>query len=639
MLANNNEEGAIARLKKRLYRRGEEFGERTGDPELREYIPHSQESWPVEVPEEEIEEALSAGSAKSRSRVLLIVLGAVLFLAISGAAAVWYLLGGFGGISPSDISLTIEGPAELAGGDLAEWRVFIENRSDKALESTDLVFNYPDGSRPLGGENKTANTLRVRKNLGRIAPKARVEERFRAFLFGDKDAFVEAAASLEYRFEGSNVILARDKKISTKITRSPVVVSIAAPQALNSGDSFEVKVEFVSEAKDILADSMLEMEYPDNFEFDKASPRPTEGSTRWLLGDIKPGERRTITITGALHSQEYAEETFRAFLGTFEGANRMIFGSDSATVSLARQFLDLSFQAVNQVIKTGQNVNVKVLWKNNLPVAVENAVLKIVLTGLGYDPKTLIGDSGSFVTADNAMRWSPASYPPFAFVEPGEEGVLNLNFSVPRFFEIKSSDDSNFGLRLAGEFGVPVNPLGFGGVDVAGKRTLDMKVETDIQFLREGFYHFPALPGSGPLPPKVGRETVYTVVWSLVNSTNDVKNVAVSATLPQYMIWKGAVRPDEAKITYDNLTGKIEWKPDLLRAGSGVIRPAEEVIFQVGLVAAPADIDRSPVIVSEAVVNGIDDWTGSGVRASEPALTTDLRNDPRFKQGDGVVVP
>ena len=637
---NSNNEGPLDKLKKRLYRKDEGFEERGKEPKLREYSEHTPKNWPAYFSEEEIEEAIVGPGRKARSKTLIIALGCFLFLLISGAAAIWYLLGGFGGISPKDIALTIEGPRELAGGDLAEWKIFIENRSDQALEFADLVFQYPDGSRVFDQGGRSDGLLRDRRALKSIAPNSRVEESFRAFIFGEKDTTIQAAASLEYRFEGSNVILARDEVFDTRITRSPVVVSLSAPEALNSGDRFELKVEFISEAKDILKASELDVEYPDNFTFVEASPKPTEKNSKWAIGDLKPGERRTIIISGFLNSQEFAEETFRATVGVPDGDGHMVFGSDSAVISLARQFLDISFRlSGSQVIKPATSVNVDIFWKNNLPVAVENAILKVALTGQGFDLQTLRAENGSYVAADNAMRWGPVSYPSFSFIEPGEEGVLRLNFNVPRSFDIRSPDDTNFGVNLKGNFDVPKRPLGFENVDIAGERDLDLKVETDMQFARVGLYHFPALPGSGPLPPKVGQETIYTVIWSLFNTTNDVKSGVVSATLPQYMIWKGRVSPGDSKITYNNLTGKIEWKFDFLRSGTGIIRPAREVMFQVGFIPSVPDIGKSPTIISEAAAFGIDNFTGTELRDSEPALTIDLRNDPQFKGGDGQVVP
>ena len=640
MPSDNNEEGPLDKLKKRLYRRDEEFKERGGEPKLREYSEHAPKSWPVDVSEEEIEEQVSGQRRKARSKMLAAVLIGFLFLLVSGAAATWYLLAGFRGASPQDMVLVIEGPEELPGGDLAEWKIFIENRSDKALELADLVFKYPDGSRPFDQGGQPMSILRDRRSLGKIAPNSRTEERFRAFIYGGKDAIVQAAVSLEYRFEGSNVILVRDETLDTKITRAPVVVSVSVPEALNSGDRFELKVEFVSEAKDIIKVSELEMGYPENFTFIEASPNPSGKNSRWAIGDLKPGERRTISISGSLNSQEFSEETFRAALVVFDGEDRMVFGSDFATITLARQYLDISFQLTgDRVLKPGTSASIDIFWKNNLPVAVENAILKVGVTGRGLDPRTLRTENGSYVAADNAMRWSPASYQPFSFIEPGEEGILRLNFSVPRSFDIQSSSDTNFNINLKGNFDVPKRPLGFENVDIAGERDLDIKVETDMQFVGEGLYHFPALPGSGPLPPKVGKETVYTVIWSLVNTTNDVRNGVVSATLPQYMIWKGLVSPSDSKIIYNNLTGKIEWKFELLPAGTGIIRPAGEVMFQVGFIPSAPDIEKSPVIISEAVAVGIDDFTGTEIRDSESALTIDLRNDPQFNSGDGQVVP
>ncbi|PIR70578.1 MAG: hypothetical protein COU46_00775 [Candidatus Niyogibacteria bacterium CG10_big_fil_rev_8_21_14_0_10_42_19] len=635
------EETAIDKLRKRLYRKGEEFKERDDTPGLKYYRKHAPEEWLGDIPEEK--KAPNKPEPKKWGAYLLII-GLVVFAFAAIGFAVWYLFIG-GTSSTKNISFFIEGQSSVVGGDLVKWDVVIINNAKVPIEFSEVAFDYPEGSKPFdsGSVKVISGTLRARIELGEISPGETKRQSFQAFVFGEKETFTKARALLEYRLDGSNVILAKAAEFELAITRSPIVVSVKAPDAINAGDEFNIEIEAISQSKDIIHNVVLEIEYPHGFTFkDSSPPVPGEKNNRWDIGDLAPNDRYLVRITGSVTGEEIEEKTFKVFAGVLKNDQLMVYGSEVAFVNIVKQFLEVKFKSNlgdGRVVSTNDIVYLDIFWKNNLPVGVENASLKIFITGKGVDERTITPEKGFYIGVEKAAVWIATSYPQFSFLEPGESGQVRVRFKVPESFQIRGQDDFNFNIQMEGIFSAPRNPAGYEEVNIAGSASLDLKVATDLQLARRGIYNYAIMPGTGPLPPKVGQETVYTVIWSLVNTTNNAANIRVVSKLPPYVSWKNRTLPHDANITYNEETREVVWFLNILQAGTGTIRPATEAQFQIGLIPSVIDVGKNPILMSEVQASGLDEYAQVIVSDTEPALTTDIRSDPQFFYGMGAVKP
>ncbi len=166
---------------------------------------------------------------------------------------------------------------------------------------------------------------------------------------------------------------------------------------------------------------------------------------------------------------------------------------------------------------------------------------------------------------------------------------------------------------------------------------IEAQLATSFQLSRKGFYYSGPFKNSGPLPPKVGRETTYTVVWSLINSSSVVSDVTVGSYLPSYIRWLSAIKPESADVSYNQTTGEIIWKAGTVAAGAGTLAPAQELAFQISFLASASQIGSQPILVSEVVLGGKDIFTGAYLRDVKSALTTYLDTDLQFKYNEAVV--
>ncbi len=631
-----NEDG-LERLKKRLYKEGERFGGRFKEPEL-SYVPEKIGSeWPKKPSEEILAEALK-GPGFPRMKYFIIL--AVIFVLSIAVLAAFYLFGTFGSVSTRNIDISVSVPAEVAGGDLVRWEVSVVNKNSVKLASADLSFKYPDGSRPV---NKIAGSFLIeRVSLGEVPAGGIARQTFAAYVFGPENFEAEAETALEYRTEGSNAVFEKTEKKTVKIIRSPVGVSVGVPEEINAGREVKFEVKYVSNSSDTVKNLTLDMAYPAGFIFKNSSPQPTEGQSRWALGDLAPGNERSISISGIFEGEDMEQKNITAQIGVLDGKNLSVYGASTRSLVIRRVFVDLAARVNGQdsltAIKSGEQVSVGIFWKNNLSQSVRDVNVEVEVSGDALDEKTISVFSGSYRGFEKKVVWSPSSMPDLSLLDPGESGQASFSFRALDAVSLSRARLVNPTIKLKGEIKPASRPIGLGEIDVSGRFELELKIETSLQLSNRGFYYSSVLPGRGPLPPKEGQETVYTAVWTLANLSNNASGVEVKASLPAYAIWKGVIIPSSESVIYDPARSEIKWRPGTVNAGVGITQPAREVMFQIGIIPSPDQINSSPVLLFDISASGRDDFTGNIVSDAASSLTTDiLASDTKTKSGDEKV--
>lgn len=632
----------LERLRKRLYKKDERFEGRFEEPELPYRRENVKTEWPADQKksEELIAAAVKFQEPTSNKMKAIIIFVSVFVLAVAILAAV-YLFGGFGLISSRNIELAISGPAEAAGGELVRWEVLVSNQNKVKLETAELVFRYPKGFRPV---NKSPAVLLIeRRILGEIQPQGIVRETFSAFAFGPLDFEGELEAELEYRTSGSNAIFEKTERSLIKISRSPVGVSVKIPQEVNVGREINFEAKVVSNASDVIKNLAVELVYPPGFTFKNSFPKPSEGQNRWQLGDLLPGQERSVKISGIFEGAESDQRNIEAIAGFMEDKTLNVYGSASAGVTLRRLFIDLEAAVNSQesemlAVRSGDRLNVELKWKNNLSEILKNATLEVELSGEAVDERSISVDRGFYRGFDKKIIWTPSSLKELQILESGAEGRAGFSFQLYDALRLPREKMKNPQITLKGRiYPADVGPSLI-GVDVSGNFEITLKLETILRLSVRGFYFSTVFSGSGPLPPRVGQETVYNVSWSLANISSDISALTVRAALPPYLRWKGEIRPAGENIIFDAAKSEIIWKIDKLKAGVGVSEPAKEAMFKIGFIPSVDQIGSSPVLLFDISAEGRDDFTGNTVRASEPSLTIDLlRFDPGLKSGDEKV--
>jgi hypothetical protein len=577
----------------------------------------------------------------------VLILSFSFFMVAVGIAATYFFKGS-NLLSSSNVDISVQGPVSISGGDQIHLDIVITNNNDAAIDSADLLIEYPEGS--YASANSQDALPRIRKSIGNIDAHGTIHETADAVIFGEANAEKTIQMTLEFRLAGSNATLEKKTAYTVSITSSPVDISIDTLKEANSGQEVEVDVHLKPNGNDPLMGLFLSVDYPFGFTFKSSNPSPQYNNKMWALGDLAPGSEKVIRIKGTLEGQDEEEKIFRAYAGTQSSKDPQELGitynSISSSIFIKKPFLSLDTVVDNDysdehVSSSGKIVRVDVLWANNLPTQILDGQIQVKLNGDVLNRYSLVvGNGGFYRSSDDTIIWdSKSGNGDLAVIDPGEKGSVSFSFG---FVPLVSQDGKK----------AFANPQVSIQVTAQGRRVSDtnvpeeintvatkvIKVNSMFNLAARTVYYAGPFKNTGSLPPRVNQETTYTVIWTVTNSSNNVSGAVVRTTLPTYVKWLGVVSPGSENVTYNDIGGEVTWNVGLVPAGTGIASPAREVAFQISFLPSLSQLNQSPLLTSDITFSGTDNFTGTKLGGSSRPLSTKLSTDPAFTDNQSIVV-
>jgi hypothetical protein len=652
------EQEKIERLRRAMYSRqlSEKMGERP-----RHALAPENEALPEDWREEEpgVSGSMVAPRFIGVTRKILtwtLIASIVFFIAALGFFAYFFVLGGGGGASPSNIDISISGPPQVAGGELTKLQVVVTNRNRVALELADLVVTYPQGTRsPL---DFASDFPSQRISLGTIEPGGTRQGTVSAVFAGVAGENGNVKVELEYHLSNSSSVFVASRDYGLNFGSSPITLSINGNTQTISGQPVQIDVTLSSNVSAPVKDALLHVDYPFGFVFSSADPAPVSPGL-WAVGDLNPGERKTVSIRGTLSGESGDNRTFRFNAGTRTSAAATgitsVLSSGSFAMQISQPFLGLAVSVNKQngtvIAQPGDTVNVTVAYQNNLSSEITNAVIVARLSGIEIDGSTVKSSDGFYRSTDGTVLWDKTTTDgALAAIAPGQKGTVSFSFQAPLSSALNAVTNPHLdisinaaGQRLS-ESGVPQN--------LQSASRASIKLATDLQLNVQGLYYANPFGSTGPMPPKAGTETTYALVFTVTNTTNKIVNGKVTATLPSYVRWIGSHAPASEGLTFDQASGTFIWNIGDIAPGVGIGESApKQLAVAIGFTPSTSQIGQQPALVRNVTLTGIDGATGASVqRSATPDVTTNLATvgkssqnalvgtDPGFSPANATVV-
>lgn len=570
--------------------------------------------------------------------------GSAIFCVLVVGIGAYLFFKGTNLISADNISIDINGPVSIPGGEVVSFDITAKNNNKIDLELVDLTVDFPAGT--TDPQNPSQTLKRYRKLLGNIPVDGIAKDSVQAIIFGEENLQKQIMVSITYSVKGSTSVFTKTKSYDVLVNSSPIRVDIATLKEVTSGQEFDIKVDLSSNSKENLKGILFEAVYPFGFNFVSSTQNPVSGKNVWNIGDIPVGGKRSFTIRGTLAGEDYDLRAFHFNVGA-KGDNPVKIATPYLTldreINIQKPFVSLVIdiggddQAKDYIGHFDRNANVDINWFNNLSTIVSNMKIVAKLEGSAYDNTTVRPDGGYFDSSNNTITWSQQTNSELSSVGPGDSGKVSFNF-VPKDF---------------GQGGKTVtNPKIVITASVSGNRTQETNVPLSVTASTKRNIIIPSsvdlsariTRSSGPfqnagfVPPKVDNPTTYTVVWSVSNTTNSIRDVEVKATLPPYVKWLGNTSPSDESIVYDENSGLVTWNAGSIDANR-VSSERKEVVFQISFTPSIIQVGSSPILVNQAKLTGIDNFTNSKVESNQDSLSTRYSTDPIYKQGDETVKP
>jgi hypothetical protein len=521
------------------------------------------------------------------------------------------------------LKIEILGPSEVTVGKEVEFIVKYKNNGNFRLEEPELIFEPPENSLK-DDQIAKREVLREEKLGNAIYPGEENTLSFKLRIFGKEGEMKIAKATMSFRPKNLKARYSVSTSFSTQIKSVPVTFEFDLPSKIENGKELNFKLDYFSNLDSPLTNLRIQVEYPKSFEFFSSTPQSIE-KTEWEIPVLNKAEGGRIEIQGKILGEIGKVETFRARLGILKENQFIVLKEIEKGVEIVKPSIFLR-QEINgnpeYVAAPGEWLHYTIYFKNIGDEEMKNLFLISKLEGDAFDFQTIKSDLGECKPGDDSVIFDWRRVPKLQYLAPTDEGKVD------------------FWIKLKDDLGNVRNPFLKNKIFILQMREeFITKISSRIEVFQKGFYYDEVFGNSGPIPPRVGEATTYTIFWQVKNYYSDVKDVKVRAKLPEYVSLTGKIFPEEmaSKFSFDPNSREIVWSIGELKGGEGISTPPKTIAFQISFSPTESQRGQTPEIIGEVKISGEDSWTGKTLEATSTSITTALPDDPQMKPEMGIV--
>jgi len=451
---------------------------------------------------------------------------------------------------------------------------------------------------------------------------------FKTRLLGAEGENLQAKAWLSYHPKNLNARYESATTFSTKISQVPLTFEFDLPSKIESGKELKFSLNYFSSVEYPLSGLRVKMEYPAGFEFLRSQPAALEAA-EWDIPALNKPEGGRIDINGILRGEVGEQKIFRAELGIWQRGEYLLLKEAVRGITIIEPSLWISQQIngnPNYIASPGDLLHYEILFKNIGEEDLKDLFLVSKLEGKALDYETIKAPLGETKPGDNSIVFDWRRVPELQFLGAGKEGKVEFWIELKDNWEFLGEQDknpvikNNIYLSQAGE-------------------EFTTRVNSKLVLTQKCYFEDEVFGNSGPIPPKVGDPTTYTVMWQVKNYYSDLKNVKVKMILPPAVRLTGKIFPEEqtSKFAFDSVSREIVWEIGDIKAGAGALDDALNLAFQISFTPGDSQRGQTPEITGEAKVGGEDSWTELTIEAVAPSVNTTLPDDEKITEEKGIV--
>lgn len=544
------------------------------------------------------------------------------------------------------LSFDVEQPVE-EGKDFS-FRFLYHNNNRVDLRDCKLTLVFPD-TFEIGESDKTpvsANkdfmafdmgTLKSKQN-GVINLKGRITEKEKSIIY--------LKGILSYKRGNDDTEYTKEVQQGVNIMSSTIDVALTATRQAAPGDLIEYKMIIRNTSEENVNGLEIHATYPDGFQFSNASVAPSADKNIFKFPTLIAYGKTELTIRGTITGSSGEKKSVIVEAGYYLGDKFNVMRRESAQTEIVTSPLIITqdvYRGIDEQAKSadaGSTVGVTINYRNSSTLPLRDVIITVDVASRAVDYRTVTSENGHFDFNQKRMSWHAADVPELALLKPQASGTLKYEFQLLNMLPSDRIEDKNFEITLTASIDSPDVPTPIGKNKIISSNKLSIKVNSKVLFGVYAYYNDNTIENDGPIPPRVGEETTYTIHWKLINVNNDLNNVVVKAGLPGNATWTGKYMPTASKqITYNERTKEVVWNLGFVSALTGTHLSAQEAVFQVAITPQDNQVGQEPGLLSESVLTGTDSFTGKPVFLKAPQITTGLnRDDPGIGFGQGIVI-
>ncbi len=565
-----------------------------------------------------------------------IMLFSIAMIVLVVALTLWYRRAWT--VSEDQVYVEISAPEEFVSGEEIAYRVGYKNESRVDWEDVEIVFTAPRGfTYKESAEQIESSGKQIVWKKGDLKSQEGGEIEIKGTLIGEQNE--AAVAKAELFLTPENFPSGRFSKLSflaTTISSSPLELALNFPRDVANGERAVAGIRVENLANNDLEGIYLRIAPVAGVELATRDSEFTPGFSkvdfRWDIGMLEsfsgkdfeavfyvegsPGEKRVLDIEVGIvqDGEKYVQRLLSHVVNV------------SASEIVVDQYYNGSKDEVT--VQAGQEVSGEVKYKNVGTVGLRGVIVEVKFDGEGFDPSTLDLKGGAYDSEKKVAYWSGATVPELKVLQPQQEGSIKFGFKVrgvEDFLKLGEAAKNQIIISTA-LVDSPDLPMPQGQPHKVVSDRSVLSVGTELLFTIDAFYDDGrlGLTSVGPLPPRVGETTVYTVRFRAGTKLNDVGDVRVKAVLPDGVTHTGQLYKTGGEVRFDDRTGHLEWTVPFIEGLKGSLSPPEELHFQIAI--KPGENQRGSVVklLSGASLEAVDQFTDEALQATTEGLDTGM---------------
>jgi len=633
----------LDKIRQKLYSKQSDIESRK--PQHGEYDPRAAEETGEKKPDEDKKWVIEAGTTRKQKTFFFLLTsifaGAVLVL--GGGYVLYKVLKKE--FRQQQVQVKVETPVSAKIGDSVNISVSYANYNPVPLRDAHLTLEMPptfklESTSPQA--EATTNSV-VEWNLGEIDSKGNgileiqgrfIEREEEASYFNSVLRYTPKSISSPFQNEAS---------AGVEVTGIPISISVEKTRTVASGYEIEYKLNLRNNGKEPFQKLEARMEYPKGFTFVQSSPELTgEDKTIWNIPTILSGEEKVLTVRGRLDGIAGERKLLKVLLGRLEdGGEWRQYSEKEIVTTITEPPLSVRQKVKGQesvIAHAEDELPFEVEYANNSERGIGDAVVRVKLEGNIFNWGRVAVERGSFDLDKKEVIWQGGTVPELKMVKPGDKGILKFSVEIPEHVPFTDDKKSNLTGKSSVSIDSPHMPTNIGENKVVTGNVLEIKLGTKVFLQSKGYYNDSTILNEGPVPPTTGKNTTYTIHWTISNIFNELRNVKLKTTLPHGVEWTKEVFPSSSGVEYNERTKEITWNIERVAAGAGSYKPAPNLIFQIKVTPSDNDVGKLLLLINATTLEGVDTFTNETVKVSAKEIKSDLPDDPSISEELGIVI-
>jgi len=445
------------------------------------------------------------------------------------------------------LEMNIEYSNKITSGDQVEYVISYKNLDDITLTKLELSVQWSSGFYFDESDVIPHDLAATTWLLPDLEANQKKEIVIKGQLVGQKEEILQAIFNLTYQPENFHSDFNSKQIIETEIIDSSIELNIESIDKTLIGVEQDFIIKVKNPTDKAINELYLDILYPDDLEILSTDMEKVEDY--WIL-NLEPEAEFVMTTKGIFNTDSKSKQMIVSELGTMvEEKFRPLSRVEKDIYVINPKFeinLTINGKDDDQNIDWGDILHYQLEITNNSDSDITDIQVNSLLDGDAIDSNSI--DSIGIYN-NSIISWTKEELEELENWEDGDTKIFTWEAKVT---------DLPISERLIENI-VKINIQGLENWEQVSSSVL-LNVGESLSFNNGIYWDLGGIRvGSGSLPPQVGSETNYLVVWSIPEATGDFDTVSIDSILPPSVSFLEEADIQDGNLSFDEETRELNW--------------------------------------------------------------------------------